>query len=155
MAFPRHASDNVGSVRGHVVEREHKIDSERALRTVQHKHVGKSMCCEAVQCSGAIGPLLIQPLSIPADDWCLTVTECPKRSSQLKPCGEYNAVDGVLFPTNHHTVGRQSFDTLGIVDQLDGWTIKRWEVVVVKARPLTKLVIPRLQGIGGGGIVNN
>ena len=128
-----------------------EVGGEAALGDAHVEGVRKAAALETVQGAHAVAPLLrkrepVAPLHLVAGPTGV-------RGAHLEAGGEDEAVQLVFHAVGDHALLRDALHALALrIHQRDVGVVEGDQVVVMEARPLAELAIPRLQRVRGGRV---
>ena len=143
--------DHLGGVTRLNIEQVGEVHGETRLGDAQDEAVREAIDGEAVQRANPVAPLLGQRQPVATDDF---ETGTPRVfRADLESGREDQAVDAVFGAVHHDAVGSDPLDALALgVDEGDVVAVERLEILVVEARSLAEVAVPRLERLGGGGV---
>src|SRR5215475_13686925 len=129
-------------------------DEIAAMAELNEEHVREAAYVDAVQGAHSRGPELRQPDAVLPSE----VETVPSRGrrADLEARGVDDAVDRVLGTGRYDTALTDPLDALAVgVDETDRRQVESVEVLVVEARALAELAVPRLELLCGAGVLDD
>ena len=146
-SIAQRAFDEIGDVSRLEIDPVWEVRREARLRDAHHEAVREAADVQAVERAHAVGPLLGERLTVAPDDpeaGAMRVV-----GADLEAGGEDQAVQRELFARGDHALLRHPLDALSArIDQRHVGAIERLEILVVEARALAELPVPRFQRLG-------